>query len=104
MQETEFSFGDLLFSALRKWRKAIVFALVCAAHFFCTQGLENKCAVFEKLNICSFIMNSIQVDIIDALTQHGWEGVSVNVCHIAIYGAYVPLKEVRNYGTGSECS
>ena len=30
MQETEFSFGDLLFSALRKWRKAIVFALVCA--------------------------------------------------------------------------
>ena len=30
MQETEFSFSDMLFGALRKWRKAIVFAIVCA--------------------------------------------------------------------------
>ena len=30
MQETEFSFADMLFSALRKWRKAVVFAIVCA--------------------------------------------------------------------------
>ena len=30
MQETEFSFADMLFSALRKWRKAVVFAVVCA--------------------------------------------------------------------------
>jgi peptidoglycan hydrolase CwlO-like protein len=30
MQETEFSFSDMLFGALRKWRKVIVFAIVCA--------------------------------------------------------------------------
>ncbi len=30
MQETEVRFSDMLFCALRKWRKAIVFAIVCA--------------------------------------------------------------------------
>jgi hypothetical protein len=30
MEEREVSFSDMLFSALRKWRKAIVFAVVCA--------------------------------------------------------------------------
>ena len=42
MQETEFSFSDMLFGALRKWRKAIVFAIV---------GNENRyrCAAFTSL-------------------------------------------------------
>lgn len=30
MQEREISISDMLFSALRKWRKAVVFAIVCA--------------------------------------------------------------------------